>query len=183
MGKRTCSFDGCERDGWYHGKCWAHAARSPRAPLGTSAAERIQIYSDRDVNGCLVWNRYIDPTGYGRLRVNGRTMKAHRAAWEVKNGPIPDGMQIDHMCHNRACVNVGHLRLATQSENLWNRAGADSCNPTGARNIRVVNGAYRVTVGKNHQYYEFGRYSTLDEAKQVAMMARAELFGEFAGRG
>jgi HNH endonuclease len=52
--------------------------------------------------------------GYGR--VGNRT--AHRVAWEQKHGPIPSGMVVMHLCNNRACINLDHLRLGTQSENI-----------------------------------------------------------------
>lgn len=46
-----------------------------------------------------------------------RMVLAHRVAWEVANGPIPDAMTVDHTCRNRRCINVSHLRLLTNTEN------------------------------------------------------------------
>ena len=46
---------------------------------------------------------------------------AHRAAWEAANGPIPDGMTVDHICFERRCVNPAHLRLLTHAENAGRR--------------------------------------------------------------
>jgi hypothetical protein len=45
-------------------------------------------------------------------------IKAHRAAWMLANGPVPEGMVLDHICRNRACINLDHLRVVTQQENI-----------------------------------------------------------------
>ena len=55
--------------------------------------------------------------GYGRLRVNGKNSMAHRWAWEKVNGPIPDGLTIDHLCFNRACIEPAHMRIVTRAVN------------------------------------------------------------------
>lgn len=67
---------------------------------------------------CWVWQGAKKDTGYGAFRLNGRTLRAHRVAYELLEGPIPDGMIIMHTCDNRACVRLDHLRLATQAENI-----------------------------------------------------------------
>lgn len=56
--------------------------------------------------------------GYHQVRLKGKRWRAHRWAWELINGPIPEGMVIDHMCSNRACVAIDHLRVVTQRENI-----------------------------------------------------------------
>ena len=73
---------------------------------------------------CLVWTGSPDSSGYGSLRVGGRSKFAHRYAWEQAHGPIPDGLTVDHLCFNTLCVNVGHLRLLTRSENSRNQRSA-----------------------------------------------------------
>jgi hypothetical protein len=47
-----------------------------------------------------------------------KSIKAHRAAWMLTNGPVPEGMVLDHICRNRACINLDHLRVVTQRENI-----------------------------------------------------------------
>lgn len=78
---------------------------------------------------CIVWTGAIQTSGYGSVGVgDGRTALAHRVAWEHVNGPIPDGMTIDHLCHFKRCVNVDHMELVSRSENIRRRyEGADSC--------------------------------------------------------
>lgn len=82
-------------------------------------------------DGCHIWTGGCDPTGYGRFSIIGRGMVyAHRWAFEHFVGPIPLGLDIDHLCHNRAlscpggwlclhrrCVRRDHLEPATRSQN------------------------------------------------------------------
>lgn len=68
--------------------------------------------------GCLLWTGKINNRGYGVFWWRGRDVYAHRAAWEMERGPVPEGMQLDHRCRVRNCVNVEHLEPVTPSENL-----------------------------------------------------------------
>lgn len=68
--------------------------------------------------GCWLWMMAVNPDGYGRFGKDGRTKNAHRAAWELYRGPIPTGMQIDHICRVRSCVNPDHLRLVSIATNV-----------------------------------------------------------------
>lgn len=66
---------------------------------------------------CLVWTGSTDGR-YGQFYWQGRMWKAHRAAWFMTNGDIPEGLGVLHKCDNTKCVRVSHLFLGTQSENL-----------------------------------------------------------------
>jgi len=67
---------------------------------------------------CWEWQASGWANGYGAFCVNGKNTTAHRAAWEIHNGPIPDGLHIDHICKNRRCVNPDHLRAVTPRDNV-----------------------------------------------------------------
>ena len=68
---------------------------------------------------CLVWFGNKDPNGYGRIRYGGcANYPAHRLMYELKHGPIPDGLVLRHSCDNPSCINDMHLTPGTQKQNV-----------------------------------------------------------------
>lgn len=67
---------------------------------------------------CWIWQWRIAPDGYGCKSVNGRKTPAHRAYWERAHGVVPAGMDLDHLCRNRACVNPAHLEVVSRAVNV-----------------------------------------------------------------
>lgn len=125
--------------------------------------------------GCHVWRGPIDVHGYGRIRWGAKTYRAHRVAFVIANGPIPEGVGLDHQCRNRACVNAKHLRHATVKQNAENVAGH------GASGVRGVTwdkrrGKWSAQVGHNGRKYNLGRFTRLEDAAEAARAKRAELF-------
>lgn len=83
----------------------------------TRLPERFWRRVQEQEGGCWLWVGTVD-RGYGLLSVDGKTVRAHRYSYETLVGPIPDGLQIDHLCRNRGCVNPAHLEPVTQVENI-----------------------------------------------------------------
>lgn len=74
-------------------------------------------------DGCWEWTAYRDAQGYGKVRVGRQTFGAHRVVYELMVGPVPDGLQLDHLCRNRGCVRPAHLEPVTQRENILRGEG------------------------------------------------------------
>lgn len=68
--------------------------------------------------GCWTWTASLKPDGYGWFRLDGKVRLAHRVAYEAFIGPIPSGLELDHLCRNRRCVRPDHLEAVTHRENL-----------------------------------------------------------------
>jgi hypothetical protein len=148
-----------------------------RRPTGLSLEEAFAWYPRlyRD-DGCHQWISALSE-GYGQFRYGRVKYYAHRVAYELAHGLIPAGMDIDHRCRNRACVNPDHLRLATRKQNLENKAGPGLGSKTGIRGVswsRVANAwTARVTHnGRTHCAY----FKEIDEAAEWVLAKRLELF-------
>lgn len=67
---------------------------------------------------CWNWTAAKIWSGYGKFQFNGSSVGAHRVAWTLLRGPIPEGLTVDHLCRNRACVNPAHMELVTRGVNV-----------------------------------------------------------------
>lgn len=89
-----------------------------------SLRERLESRLVADpATGCLLWQGCLNSRGYGCISVGGRIQLVHRVAWELENGPIPDGLPLDHGhargCRHKHCANVAHLEPVTTAENNY----------------------------------------------------------------
>jgi len=95
------------------------------------AIHRFTKFIQLDIlSGCWNWTGCVMPNGYGFFWYNGKTLP-HRFSYEYYNGKIPIGLQIDHLCRNRACVNPEHLEVVTQKENIKRGLAGQQPKPKG----------------------------------------------------
>ncbi len=76
-----------------------------------------------DARGCWLWRGQIDRHGYGQISVGNLTKQAHRVSFEAFRGPIPDGLDIDHKCRVRHCVNPKHMEPVPRRVNILRGQG------------------------------------------------------------
>lgn len=120
--------------------------------------------------GCWNWTACTNSSGYGNIGHNGKTVGAHRLAWELVNGSIPDGKFVLHHCDNRACINPVHLFLGGHLENARDRmrkGRSKGAAPAGERN-----GSAKLTEGCVvfiRQLYGKGWYSQREIAEMFGV--------------
>ncbi len=110
----TCIYCGQPRARSSDGACHPCAVkRRKRMDL----TDRLQRNVDK-TGTCWIWRRSTNKKGYGQITIEpGRTMLAHRLAWELARGPIPDGLSVCHHCDNPPCCRPDHLFLGTRADN------------------------------------------------------------------
>jgi hypothetical protein len=144
-----CAVEGCTREHWARGVCQMHYSRWRRTgstdpwPRGirrrpgqgpTVKRTPQEEFAARIVvlpNGCWKWIGHVTEKGYARSKLGGdRPLRVHKWRWEQDHGPVPQGLELDHLCHtndlgcpggntcpHRRCVNPDHLEPVTPSEN------------------------------------------------------------------
>lgn len=153
--KRGLTRDRCRRCYDHHVSALKKAGAFESKTAGTRL-ERLLDKAAAGPGGCIIWTGRLTRGGYGHTKIGKRNRPAHRVAYELMVGPIPDGMQVDHTCHNRdtecpggnrclhrRCINPYHLQPVTGAENQ--RRSPHTIAGSNARRTDCPNG---------HQYDE-----------------------------
>lgn len=130
----------------------------------------------KKTNGCWFWTGCLSSAGYGRIVINYTQHYAHRFSYVLHLGPIPEKHDIDHICHNRSCVNPDHLRAATRKQNLENQSRPHKGSASKYRGVIRDKKKWRAQVQHGGKVYKFGTYSTEEGAAKAALEARMRLF-------
>lgn len=81
-------------------------------------AGKFALGSQRPASGCWIWTGSILPNGYGQVFAGNWKVSAHRLGYVLAYGPIPKGLELDHLCRNRSCCRPDHLEPVTRRENI-----------------------------------------------------------------
>jgi hypothetical protein len=170
-----CKLEGCEKPAKSLGWCGMHRERVRKYGQPGQAAPlhkpdditRFWLKVDRREPGnCWPWRGTILPNGYGQFGVRGVRHLTHRYAYELLNGPIPEGLTIDHLCRNPPCVNPAHLEPVTMLENLRRGFGVGALN---AKKTHCPKGhAYDYTNGRKRYCRECKREWERTKRRRVA---------------
>lgn len=130
---KNCKIDNCSSPVKGRGWCTKHYLRwwrhgdplelvSHSTERGTPTERFWRLVAKAGDTDCWTWLGKKGSKGYGLAHVaDGRQRQAHRVAYELVVGPIPEGLELDHLCNVRRCVNPAHLEAVTHSENQTRR--------------------------------------------------------------
>jgi hypothetical protein len=162
---KTCRE--CGKEWWrsQRGMCDACYARWKRTNphlivRRLPAIDAFWSHVDKDPAGCWEWTACLDHAGYGkanRIAQVGVTQKAHRISYTLLVGPIPDGLELDHLCLNRKCVRPSHLEPVTHAENHRRRVAA------------------KTHCDRGHRYNDANTYYRANGTRQCRVCARDDM--------
>lgn len=135
-----------------------------------TAEERFWQKVDKS-GDCWLWTAAKTEKGYGRFRLDGRPRRAHRVAYAWANGPISDGLDLDHTCHVHACVNPAHLRTATNAQNRQNLQGAQRDSESGIRGVNwhKASGKWRAVAQLHGKKHHLGLFAAVADAEAAVI--------------
>lgn len=129
-------------------------------------------------DSCWLWQASTRQNGYGQFRLDNKMVSAHRYIFTLLGEQIPDGMQVDHTCHVKRCVNPDHLRFVTHKQNLENQSGAHRDSKSGIRGVcwHKHTNKWIVQVTHNGTVHYGGIYENIKDAEQAAITLRNALY-------
>lgn len=148
-------------------------------PIGHSLAAEARFWDKvHKTDSCWLWTAGLSNAGYGNFTMDGSSLLSHRVAYAWACGSIPQGVEIDHKCHNRACVNPDHLRQVTTKQNQENRTGAARNSKSGVRGVFWHSGRQRwvARIKHNGAFIYVGRFKILAEAAEAVSIKRLQIF-------
>jgi len=139
-----------------------------------SDEERFWVKVNK-TDSCWLWTG-ATTAKYGVFRINGGNSVAHRVSYQWAKGEIPEGVQLDHMCHNRSCVNPDHLRFSDWETNGQNRVSANKNSKSGVRGVYwvEVRGGWFAAITINHEVTRRGPFDDIRDAEKAAIDMRIE---------
>lgn len=186
----TCIEPNCPSEVVARGWCRKHYQRwyVHGSPVATGSQKTYSLETalelrTRREGTCLIWTGSISKGGYatynGKLAKQEGTTLLHRLVWMQAHSSIPKGIEIDHMCHTRNCVEISHLRLADKGLQARNHEGLRSDNTSGALGVNFSRekNKYYVRVYYQKVRYNGGYHHTFDEAVDAADALRRKLYG------
>ncbi|MGP9528593.1 HNH endonuclease [Glutamicibacter sp. AOP5-A2-18] len=183
MEKLTCSIDGCAKPKRTRGWCNSHYEKwrrhgDPQAGREYSLGKDGFFARVDKSQSCWIWKGPVKPNGYATVSMHGKNWYVHRLSYALEYGSIPDGLELDHICHNRKCVNPDHLQAVTHKQNKENSNGAYRSNVSGVRGVTWDNrcGKWRAQISHNGVTRALGSFSRIEDAERVAIDARNKLF-------
>lgn len=177
-----CIQQGCGHPSTARKLCSLHYKRFRKgadlgAPMLLRGSLKDRFWSRVDKSGsCWLWAAGLTAQGYGQIRFKGRSYLAHRLSYEWHNEEIPPGMQVDHACRNRSCVNPSHLRLATDGLNKQNRGGATIRSKSGVRGVswNKDRNKWVSRAQVDRRVTQLGYFDSLDDAEEAVVAWRRE---------
>lgn len=185
--EKTCAFPPCSNSRRTKSSlCNSHRSQKERGheltAIVSTRSELDRFWSKVEKGaGCWNWTGTSRLDGYGSISIGGRTGKrwlAHRYSFELANGPIPAGAEIDHQCINRACVNPSHLRVVNSKQNMENRPGPNRNSKSGVRGVSWYKptGKWHAQVMHNKKQHFVGYFVDIASAEAAVIAKRLELF-------
>lgn len=125
------------------------------------------------LTGCLRWTGAHNENGYGQIVLEGKTQSVHRASYKATFGPVPEGLEVDHVasrgCRYRDCIEPSHLEAVTHAENIDRRRTVTHC-PQGheysVENTQLTRGRRHCRICKRAWHKEYMRKRRAAERQQ-----------------